>query len=660
MVKREFGIGRNVRWRSLLIAACAGVATLWTSAARATITQGDFSVFGYFESRESGRWGESSQGTGTSTVLVPNPGIPGLPPAFVAKYGASAGHSGGSYDFAHWDLVQARQLADVRPDYHMVKNYKFLGRFDTLVLRDADFFAFYRPWYDAEGTIKDNGVLPPSLDWPKYNQAALQQEYFRNDLHEYYAQLNFTDNFSMRVGKQQIIWSEADALSGTELTNSVDTTYHWINFESPEDLRKNVRMVKFNYILPDFLKTSNNEVEAGWIPGDYEGNGLNPLVDEPRNPWSVQLPLASMSVPTMGNVSGSHVPFPNQLFNAQGVPYNGRVLASQAWPVPLIPVALAPGLNVFAEKHVYAVSSYPSNSIDNSEFAARVSSLLPIGNGLQMSLIFLYEARLSTLSLCTGCNYRQGPKQTLPPAGPGGVIVVQPGVYLLPGVFDLFNKAPNPATFGTVRVPLSQDFRRNPFFGTTGTYYDKEITDIVYRYDALYAPRVGAWLAAPNTRSTLSPASSNYKAYPTSSAWTEESRFIIAGDRPTYIPWLSKQHTFITFQYVNTWYPDRPPGMANALFETAGKTREDNNLGILAFTNWLVNGQLTATNFVAWDIDDNVGQLASTNVYRYSRNILLGLNATMYIGRSGRFTDPFLFSADQRNNELEATFTYEI
>jgi len=33
-----------------------------------------------------------------------------------------------------------RQLADVRPDYHTVKNYKLLGRFDTLFVKDADFF----------------------------------------------------------------------------------------------------------------------------------------------------------------------------------------------------------------------------------------------------------------------------------------------------------------------------------------------------------------------------------------------------------------------------------------------------------------------------------------------------------------------------------------
>ena len=73
------------------------------------------------------------------------------------SYGFAASHTGGSFDFNHWDLVEMRQLADIRPDYHMVKNYKFMGRLDTLVLKDADFFAFYRPWYDAFGSLKSTG-----------------------------------------------------------------------------------------------------------------------------------------------------------------------------------------------------------------------------------------------------------------------------------------------------------------------------------------------------------------------------------------------------------------------------------------------------------------------------------------------------------------------
>ena len=73
-----------------------------------------------------------------------------------------------------------------------------------------------------------------------------------------------------------------------------------------------------------------------------------------------------------------------------------------------------------------------------------------------------------------------------------------------------------------------------------------------------------------------------------------------------------------------------------------------------------MNGQLTTGNLFLWDIDDNVGELSTTNVYRYSRNILLGVNAEWFIGQSGRFTDPYLLSREQRFNELEFTFTYEI
>ena len=88
-------------------------------------------------------------------------------------------HSRRQFDFNHWDLVEARQLADIRPDYHMVKNYKFLGRFDTLLIKDADFFAYYRPWYDAEGTLKNKGRATPDHDTFNYTHEFLQHAVFQ-------------------------------------------------------------------------------------------------------------------------------------------------------------------------------------------------------------------------------------------------------------------------------------------------------------------------------------------------------------------------------------------------------------------------------------------------------------------------------------------------
>ena len=66
----------GARRRSLLLAVVGTVGTLWASAAMATITQGDFSVYGFFETREAGRWGEGSSSidsTRPSWFIRPSP-----------------------------------------------------------------------------------------------------------------------------------------------------------------------------------------------------------------------------------------------------------------------------------------------------------------------------------------------------------------------------------------------------------------------------------------------------------------------------------------------------------------------------------------------------------------------------------------------------------
>ena len=643
MQNGNLGFG-GTRWRSMLVAAVAVMGMLWTSVAMATITQGDFSVFGFFETREAGHWGEGSSSIDSTPTRIVHPTLT----SSFAVPGKSFGLTGGSFDFNHWDLAEARQLADVRPDYHMVKNYKLLGRFDTLLVKDADFFAYYRPWYDAVGSLKSIGRERPNTDAVPYShsqandtglvpQPSLQNEYFKNDLREYYGQLNFTDNFSARIGKQQVIWSEADALSGTEVTNPVNATWHGVyGAESAEDTRTNIRMVKLNYILPDFLKTANNELEGFWIPGDFQGANILTQAD-PRNPYIVPAAFGGGCVSCGAGPDGIfpvNVNQNGQVTNASEAPNFG--------PKNMIFLPIGPAIGKkasgqFFDFHAVDISKTPSNSIQNSEFGARYSSLLPIGNGLQASFIYLYEFRSALGKTCVTC-----------PAsitGVPGAFAVAPGTFVLPGFFLHGKPRAGVLKGGSVEVFSTTDYRRNHFFGLTGTYYDKDLTDIVYRYDFLYQPKINIAV----------PAAVN----PNGGEWTEFTRWIVAADRPTYIPWISKQHTFLTAQLTETWYPDRPAG-ATTPVQTAGKVRELQSLAFINATNWLMNGQLTAGNLFLWDIDNNVGELATTNVYRYSRNVLLGVNAQWFVGRSGRFTDPNLLSRYQRFNELEFTFTYEI
>jgi hypothetical protein len=637
---RERRLGGTLR-RRLMLAAIVTAGTLCSSIAMATITQGDFSVYGFFESREEGRWGEGS----SSKDSTPTKLIPVTPTGTFASPGQSFGMTGGSYDFNHWDLVEMRQLADVRPDYHFIKNYKFLGRFDSLVVKDADFFAYYRPWYDAYGSIKNHGRQRPNTDVIPYQQnqqgagtPSLQNEYFKNDLREYYSQINFTDNFSARIGKQQVIWTEADALSGTEVTNPANISFHGVyGAESAEDVRTNLRMFKLNYILPDYLGTANNEVEGFWIPGDFEGT-IKATAD-PRNPWIPPIALGggtpATAFPLNFNLDG-------QILNVNEAPnLDTRAMAF----APIGPKIHGKQTGKFFDVILKNLTRPPSDSIENSEFGFRYSSLLPIGNGLQSSFIYLYEFRDPRGEACVNCP----PSVTGEPGAFGGAAPFPAGTFIIPGFFT-HPVRPGVPVGGSLEVVGETDYRRNSFFGLTGTYYDKQLTDIVYRYDFLYQPDHA--IGIPSTQDGGR-----------GSEWTEQTRWIVAGDRPTYIPWISKQHTFLTAQYTATWLPDRPANAESSVIPgipATGKARELSNLMLLAATDWLMNGQLTTVNAFVWDIDDDVGELSSTNVYRYSRNVLLGINAQWFVGRSGRYTDPFLLSREQRFNDLEFTLTYEI
>jgi hypothetical protein len=624
---------RNRRRRGLCVVIMTAVVVLRAASAFAVISQGDFTVYMYFETREAGRWGEGSSGDNA---------IPANVRAGVR--GRAATETGGSFDFNHWDLVEARQLASIRPHYTLVKNHMLLGRIDTPWLEHADFFGYYRPWYDAEGTLKNKGRAEAFRDWSNYTHRELQQQYFKNDLHEYYVDLDFTENFSMRVGKQQIIWSEANILAGTEITNPADVSYHgFVGAEDAEDERKNLEMIKANYVLPDFLKTGNNEFETFLIPGDFEGAsalksnltvGSADITTDPRNPYAIPVSLVGpfSPVPTFGFFSN------NQYFNQEGQP----VRITSLLDLPQKPMVLFGGK--FLDFKEQNVSSPPSKSLENSEFGARYSTILPLGDGLQSSFIFLYEARNPKSVACVECS---------PP--PGFARTPFPALFSSPK-FTYGKGHVGNLKAGSFLYLTATDYRRNPFFGWTGTYYDSDFTRSVFRYDLFYAPRVG--VTAPTAAVNLK--KSQFGG--TFGKWTELTRFVLGVDRPTLVPivnpYLTKQFTFLTLQATETWYPDLPVGAVPN--DPLGKIRKFSTFLTLSATNFLLNGRSTNTTGVSWDVDDQTGELLSNTAYRYSRDILIGTNIHWYLGRSGRHTDPFLESKSQRINELEFTFTYEL
>src|SRR5262249_18886291 len=350
-----------------------------------------------------------------------------------------------------------------------------------------------------------------------------------------------------------------------------DGLYHGFQpFEAAEDLRKNVRMVKLNYILPDYFKTANNEFEIFWIPGDWQGNGFLVNVADARNPWAVPAATA------------------RQGFNQNGQPFRNQSFLD----IGAKPMIFSGGL--FFDQDVVSTSPEPANSItESSEFGGRLSSLLPIGNGLQTSFIYLYEARNQPTGFCSSCTSAGGVNGLGQEGiGPAGFTRAAPGIFAGARIFTYGPPHPGVPKAGTLRVLLVNNHRRNNYFGLTGTYYDKDLTDVVYRYDILWEPRTGINVAGNNVQAQPAKGSS--------AEWTERARFILAADRPTYIPWLSKQHTFLTAQYVNTWYPDRPSNAVPSIANFIGKVREVNNFFFVSAVNSFLNRHLlTPTPFAS-------------------------------------------------------------
>src|SRR5260370_15291302 len=103
-MKKSFATMRLQMSRSAwLTAARAAALMLWSGVASATITQGDFSIFGNFRTQWSGRWGESSDRDGE--------GHPPVTRGVTGTVVSPASRTGGSFDFNRWDLVEAKMLA---------------------------------------------------------------------------------------------------------------------------------------------------------------------------------------------------------------------------------------------------------------------------------------------------------------------------------------------------------------------------------------------------------------------------------------------------------------------------------------------------------------------------------------------------------------------
>lgn len=126
---------------------------------------------------------------------------------------------------------------------------------------NLEFFAIGRGYYDASWDL-DSGLPNMAEDEDAINRGDSMEA--DADLREWYITMRMK-RLTCKIGRQQVIWGESDALRMADIINPLDTSWHW-TFEDWENIRIPLRMV--NLIYEPYTQ-SQFRFQLVWIPEDF-------------------------------------------------------------------------------------------------------------------------------------------------------------------------------------------------------------------------------------------------------------------------------------------------------------------------------------------------------------------------------------------------------
>jgi len=269
-------------------------------------------------------------------------------------------------DIDEFHFIQQRNTMRFRVDWDWFQNGKLIDRFELPWIKSSKLFLLYRGVYDSvydyEPTLRERdfrGRKPgraAERDLNDLSNGAKDALKFENQLREAYVDLKFADiPLSLRLGKQQIIWGEADNFRMLDRANPLDVSWHYVMEIPPpsfgwDDLRIPLWMVKGLWDIGSIWKMSNVFAEAYWNPGDWRPVKVGYL---PR-PWGLRIP--------------------NPLYNRE----DGAFFA------PFTGIErLMKGTALFKQ------GDYSRNPVENSQVGVRASGMFE--NGLQVGVHYFYQ-----------------------------------------------------------------------------------------------------------------------------------------------------------------------------------------------------------------------------------------------------------------------------
>lgn len=192
--------------------------------------------------------------------------------------------------------VQNRNTLRLRAEWDWMRDGKLLGQAPVPWLKDWQTVLLYRGVYDSfydagtgenqTGQERSDDLIGGSI--ADLNDSRRTDLMFENDLREAYVDLRFRHvPLRLRLGRQQIVWGEADFFRLMDLWNPIDIRWHLQQEQNWEDIRVPLWLMKGVWEFGKLGLLSDAALEVVYNPGDYRPAIVGDFL--PR-PWALPFP----------------------------------------------------------------------------------------------------------------------------------------------------------------------------------------------------------------------------------------------------------------------------------------------------------------------------------------------------------------------------------
>ncbi|MBV1905047.1 MAG: hypothetical protein KUG75_03140 [Pseudomonadales bacterium] len=166
-------------------------------------------------------------------------------------------------------LIQQRNTAQLDGKYYFLRENQAFGRFSAGPIEEATFTFSARGVYDSVYDLRDDVFNGASGGKSEYK--------LREAFIDFVA-----PPFTLRLGRQQIVWGETDNFRALDIINPLDLSWHWTR-ESWEDIRIPLWMARGIYDIGKIGPFDESFLEVVWVPADVRPNKIT---TDPGRPWA--------------------------------------------------------------------------------------------------------------------------------------------------------------------------------------------------------------------------------------------------------------------------------------------------------------------------------------------------------------------------------------